>query len=109
MTFQCVSFLGFGTFILTEEGESKLSWTHDAHRHPNGYMQALFPMGPMFPSRKWKFRCYGYDKSNPHVWSVPSNPEELKFSGENVFIETAILKCLLLCFVCSNDMILTDV
>ncbi|XP_076783887.1 leukocyte immunoglobulin-like receptor subfamily A member 5 isoform X2 [Arvicanthis niloticus] len=83
MTFQCVSFLGFGTFILTEEGESKLSWTHDAHRHPNGYMQALFPMGPMFPSRKWKFRCYGYDKSNPHVWSVPSNPEELKFS-ENI-------------------------
>ncbi|XP_028630918.1 leukocyte immunoglobulin-like receptor subfamily A member 5 isoform X1 [Grammomys surdaster] len=83
MTFQCVSFLGFDTFILAEEGENKLSWTHDAHRHPNGHVQALFPMGPMSPSHKWKFRCYGYNKGNPYVWSVPSDSAELKFS-ENI-------------------------
>ncbi|XP_037058104.1 leukocyte immunoglobulin-like receptor subfamily A member 5 isoform X3 [Peromyscus leucopus] len=81
VTFQCVSWLGFETFILTEEGENKLSWTGDSQRHPNGHMQALFPMGPVSPGHRRKFRCYGYDNSNAQVWSAPSEPLELIISG----------------------------
>ncbi|XP_021090982.1 leukocyte immunoglobulin-like receptor subfamily A member 5 [Mesocricetus auratus] len=85
VTFQCVSWLGFGTFVLTEEGENNLSWTHKAQRHPNGHMQALFPVGPISPSHRRKFRCYGYDKSNAQVWSAPSDPLELTISGMDEF------------------------
>ncbi|XP_076424880.1 leukocyte immunoglobulin-like receptor subfamily A member 5 isoform X3 [Peromyscus maniculatus bairdii] len=81
VTFQCVSWLGFETFILTEEGENKLSWMGDSQRHPNGHMQALFPMGPVSPGHRRKFRCYGYDNSNAQVWSAPSEPLELIISG----------------------------
>ncbi|XP_051063325.1 leukocyte immunoglobulin-like receptor subfamily A member 5 isoform X2 [Phodopus roborovskii] len=81
VTFQCVSWLGFGAFILTEEGENNLSWTHGSQRHPNGHMQALFPMGPIHPSHRRTFRCYGYDKSNAQVWSTPSDTLELIISA----------------------------
>ncbi|XP_052616343.1 leukocyte immunoglobulin-like receptor subfamily A member 5 [Peromyscus californicus insignis] len=84
VTFQCVSWLGFETFILTEEGENKLSWTCDSQRHPKGHMQALFPMGPVSPGHRRKFRCYGYDNSNAQVWSAPSEPLELIISGSHL-------------------------
>ncbi|ERE50439.1 leukocyte immunoglobulin-like receptor subfamily A member 5-like protein, partial [Cricetulus griseus] len=80
VTFQCVSWLGFGTFILTEEGQTNLSWTQQSQRHPNGHLQALFPMGPVSPSHRRKFRCYGYATSNAQVWSVSSDPLELIIS-----------------------------
>lgn len=92
VTFQCVSWLGFGTFILTEEGQTNLSWTQQSQRHPNGHLQALFPMGPVSPSHRRKFRCYGYATSNAQVWSVSSDPLELIISGENLFFDIAILK-----------------
>jgi leukocyte immunoglobulin-like receptor len=82
VTLQCVSWQEFVRFILTKEGEHQLSETQNLQNLPSGQSQALFLVGPVNPSQRWAFRCYGCHRNNPYLCSYPSNLLELQVSGK---------------------------
>ncbi|KAL1763950.1 leukocyte immunoglobulin-like receptor subfamily B member 3 isoform X2, partial [Sigmodon hispidus] len=82
LTLQCSSWKQHDWFILTKVGPQRLSWTLDSqYNYQTQQYQAQFPVGPVTSSQRWTFRCYSFDNNSPQVWSEPSDPLELVFSG----------------------------
>nr|XP_054106063.1 leukocyte immunoglobulin-like receptor subfamily A member 3 isoform X2 [Callithrix jacchus] len=79
VTLQCGSELPFHGFILCKE-EDEHPPCSSQPRTP-GSSRAIFSVGPVSPSRRWTYRCYGYDSSFPYVWSSPSDLLELLVPG----------------------------
>ncbi|CAO2627397.1 Leukocyte immunoglobulin-like receptor subfamily B member 3-like [Lemmus lemmus] len=81
MTLQCVSGGGYDKFILTKEDQKFLSSVDSQYIHSKMQYQALFSIDHVTPHHKGTFRCYGYYKQTPQLWSVPSDPLEIHISG----------------------------
>ncbi|XP_021090979.1 leukocyte immunoglobulin-like receptor subfamily B member 3A isoform X1 [Mesocricetus auratus] len=81
MTFQCVSWERYNSFILTKEDE-KFSRPQDSqYINSTGHSQALFHIGSVTVSHRGMFRCYGY-KNSTYMWSEPSDPLEIHIAGQ---------------------------
>ncbi|KAH0519891.1 Leukocyte immunoglobulin-like receptor subfamily B member 3 [Microtus ochrogaster] len=84
MTLQCVSEGRYDKFILTKEDQKFLNSVDSQYIHRTRQYQALFSIDHVTPDHKGTFRCYGYNKQTPQLWSVPSDPLEIHISGESL-------------------------
>nr|ABA41391.1 LILRBa [Macaca mulatta] len=80
VTLQCDSQVAFGGFVLCKEGEDEHPQCHSQPR-TRGSSRAVFSVGPVSPSRRWSYRCYGYELHYRYVWSLPSDLLELLVPG----------------------------
>ncbi|ERE47866.1 leukocyte immunoglobulin-like receptor subfamily B member 3-like protein, partial [Cricetulus griseus] len=80
VTLQCVSRVRYDKLILTKEDEKFSSSLDSQHINYRGHYKVTFSMGPVTPVHRGTFRCYGYLKDTPQLWSVPSDPLKIYIS-----------------------------
>nr|XP_042115039.1 leukocyte immunoglobulin-like receptor subfamily B member 3-like isoform X1 [Peromyscus maniculatus bairdii] len=82
VTLQCVSKQRYHRFILTGKGTRNISqMLHSKYNFSNQHYKALYSVGPVTSRQRWTFQCYSNYERSPLVWSEPSDPLELLFSG----------------------------
>ncbi|ERE61212.1 leukocyte immunoglobulin-like receptor subfamily B member 3-like protein, partial [Cricetulus griseus] len=81
VTLKCFSQEEYDRFIVTKEGEQMHPMIMESQKTSAGQFQALFSLGPVTPRSSGTFKCYGYYKANPYVWSEPSDHLEIQVSG----------------------------
>ncbi|XP_069919582.1 leukocyte immunoglobulin-like receptor subfamily A member 6 [Oryctolagus cuniculus] len=65
-----------------EGGAGPLHSLEARFSHGAGVWQATFLLGPVDSTQGGIYRCYRTHSSQPHVWSLPSEPLELQVTGE---------------------------
>ena len=81
MTLHCASDFPYDKFILTKEDKKFGNSLDTEHISSSGQYRALFIIGPTTPTHTGAFRCYGYYKNAPQLWSVPSALQQILISG----------------------------
>ncbi|XP_070355333.1 leukocyte immunoglobulin-like receptor subfamily B member 3 isoform X27 [Equus asinus] len=82
VTLQCGSEIWFDTFHLSKEGSPappQLLRLQDTAAP----FQANFTIGPVTSDHEGTYRCYGSHSTSPHLLSLPSDPLELRVSGDS--------------------------
>uniref|UniRef100_A0A0U1RP96 Leukocyte immunoglobulin-like receptor, subfamily A (with TM domain), member 6 n=2 Tax=Mus musculus TaxID=10090 RepID=A0A0U1RP96_MOUSE len=82
MTLHCASHGHYDKFILTKEDKKFTSSQDTEHISSSRQYRALFIIGPTTPTHTGAFRCYGYYKNTPLLWSVPSALQQILISGQ---------------------------
>lgn len=82
VTLQCSSWHGFDWFYLWDEGGDGHQKLLHAQPQAEGWFQALFTVGPVSPTHRGTYRCYGVFSASPCMWSSSSDLLELLISGE---------------------------
>ncbi|XP_069919579.1 leukocyte immunoglobulin-like receptor subfamily A member 6 [Oryctolagus cuniculus] len=67
--------------LLKEGGAGPLHSPEARFSHGAGVWQATFLLGPVDSTQGGIYRCYCAHSSQPHVWSLPSEPLELQVTG----------------------------
>uniref|UniRef100_A0A2K6SKE7 Ig-like domain-containing protein n=1 Tax=Saimiri boliviensis boliviensis TaxID=39432 RepID=A0A2K6SKE7_SAIBB len=81
VTLQCGSQVAFDGFTLCKE-EDEHPQRLNSQPCTGWSSRAVFSVGPVSPSRRWTYKCYGYYSHSPYVWSLPSDLLELLVPGE---------------------------
>nr|WGO76411.1 leukocyte immunoglobulin-like receptor B1 [Rattus norvegicus] len=81
VTLHCTSHSNYDKFILTKEDQKFTSSLDAEYISSTSQYQATFVIGPMTPNYSGTFRCYGYNKHTPQLWSVPSELLKILISG----------------------------
>ncbi|XP_031204385.1 LOW QUALITY PROTEIN: leukocyte immunoglobulin-like receptor subfamily B member 3A [Mastomys coucha] len=82
MTLQCISQSAYNKFILTKDDQMFTSSLDTEYISSSGQYQAQFVLGPTTPAYTGTFRCYGYYKNTPQLWSAHSAPQQILISGQ---------------------------
>ncbi|XP_049989243.1 leukocyte immunoglobulin-like receptor subfamily A member 5 [Alexandromys fortis] len=81
VTLSCTSNHSYNCFILTKDDQTFLH-SQCSQDKDTGLFLAKFQVRPTAFSQRWRFRCYGSDRSNLRVWSEGSDLLELLISGK---------------------------
>ena len=87
MTLQCRSEVQSDTFHLCKEG-SLAAPQHLRLQDPAPPVQANFTLRAVTSAHSGTYRCYSSHSTAPHLLSLPSDPLELLFLGEETLAHT---------------------